>query len=46
VRDTWFAFGHQHLGLTLAAVTGRMIAAMVAGSPSPIDARAYRIDRF
>jgi D-amino-acid dehydrogenase len=46
VPDTWFAFGHQHLGLTLAAVTGRMIAAMVAGRPSPIDARAYRIDRF
>lgn len=46
VPDTWFAFGHQHLGLTLAAVTARMIAAMVAGQPSPIDAAPYRIDRF
>lgn len=44
--NTWFAFGHQHLGLTLAAVTGRMIAAMVAGKQSPIDAGPYRIDRF
>ncbi|MGF1625211.1 MAG: NAD(P)/FAD-dependent oxidoreductase [Alphaproteobacteria bacterium] len=44
--NAWFAFGHQHLGLTLAAVTGRMIAAMIAGRPSSIDAAPYRIDRF
>ncbi|MEZ5669553.1 MAG: FAD-dependent oxidoreductase [Alphaproteobacteria bacterium] len=44
--NTWFAFGHQHLGLTLAAITGRMVAAMIGGRPSPVDAKPYRIDRF
>lgn len=44
--NVWFAFGHQHLGLTMGAVTGRMIAAMVGGETPPIDAAPYRIDRF
>lgn len=44
--NVWFAFGHQHLGLTMGAITGRMIAAMINGQPSPIDAAPYRIDRF
>lgn len=39
-----FAFGHGHLGLTLSAVTGRMIADMVAGTAG--DASAFSIQRF
>lgn len=38
-----FAFGHGHLGLTLSAVTGRMIADLVAGGP---DVPAFSIQRF
>ena len=44
--NLWYAFGHQHLGLTLAAVTGEMIAALSAGEAPPIDAAAFDIDRF
>lgn len=42
----YFAFGHGHLGLTLAAVTGDMIAAMASGAAHPIDPSPYRVDRF
>ena len=38
-----FAFGHGHLGLTLSAVTGRLIAGLVAGGP---DLPAFSIQRF
>ncbi|MGV8953132.1 MAG: NAD(P)/FAD-dependent oxidoreductase [Cypionkella sp.] len=39
-----FAFGHGHLGLTLSAVTGRMIADLVDGTrPEPA---AFSIRRF
>jgi D-amino-acid dehydrogenase len=31
------AFGHGHLGLTLAPITGQMIAAMITGETSPVD---------
>lgn len=39
-----FAFGHGHLGLTLSAVTGRMIAEMVNGGGG--DVGPYSIQRF
>ena len=42
----FYAFGHQHLGLTLGAVTGRLIAASVAGQQPEIDLTPYRADRF
>lgn len=42
-RRILFAFGHGHLGLTLSAVTGRMIADLVAGGP---DVPAFSIQRF
>ncbi len=44
--SVFFAFGHQHLGLTLSAVTGRLIADQLAGRDSDIDLAPYRIDRF
>jgi D-amino-acid dehydrogenase len=42
----FYAFGHQHLGLTLSAVTGRLIAALVAGRAPGLDLSPYRINRF
>lgn len=40
-----FAFGHGHLGLTLAATTGRLVADLFAGQTAPaLD--AYSIRRF
>lgn len=45
------AFGHQHLGLTQAAVTAELIVGLampVAGPavPSLRDLSRYRLDRF
>jgi len=45
-QGLWFAFGHQHHGLTNAAVTGRLIADLVTGSKAFIDPTPYRADRF
>ena len=42
----WFAYGHQHHGLTNAAVTGRLVAEMVSGQDPFIDPTPYRMDRF
>lgn len=44
--NVYYAFGHHHLGLTLAPITGRLIADMVAQRQTPIDLAPYRIDRF
>ncbi len=42
----YYAFGHQHLGLTLSAITGRLIAALVSDLAPDIDLSPYRIERF
>lgn len=42
----FYAFGHQHLGLTLSAITGRLVAAQIAGQPAEIDLTPYRVGRF
>jgi len=40
------AFGHQHLGLTLAGITGRLIAQLAAGAPATVDLAPYAATRF
>lgn len=45
-QNVLFAFGHQHLGLTLAAVTAFAVAAMVAGREPAVDLSPYRPERF
>ncbi|MCC5956426.1 MAG: FAD-binding oxidoreductase [Natronohydrobacter sp.] len=40
------AFGHGHLGLTLAPITARLVAAVVAGRAPELDLAPYRPDRF
>lgn len=45
-RNLWFAFGHAHQGFTLGAVTGRLIAEMLAGEQPLLDPTPYRPDRF
>ncbi len=40
------AFGHGHLGLTLGAVTGRLVADLATGRPAAIDLAPFRADRF
>lgn len=41
-----FAFGHQHVGLTLGGVTGKLIADLVAERKPPIDLNPYSATRF
>lgn len=45
-KNLWFAFGHQHLGLSLGARTGELIAELMSGRGSSIDLDAFRINRF
>lgn len=45
-ESLFYAFGHQHLGLTLAAATGEAIAALAAGEAPPFDLSPFRIERF
>jgi D-amino-acid dehydrogenase len=45
-QNLFYAFGHQHLGLTLSAVTGEAIGALVAGEPPPIDLSRFDLERF
>jgi D-amino-acid dehydrogenase len=42
----FYAFGHQHLGLTLAAATGEAIGALAAGEKPPFDLEPFAIERF
>src|SRR5579871_1545627 len=42
----WFDFGHQHHGLTLGPVTGRLLAEMMTGAAPFADARPFAADRF
>ncbi|WP_447761159.1 NAD(P)/FAD-dependent oxidoreductase [Sphingopyxis panaciterrae] len=41
-----YAFGHQHLGLTLAATTGDAVAAMIHGETAGIDLSPFDLARF
>ena len=41
-----FAFGHQHLGLSLSAITADIVSELAAGRTPPIDLRPFRPDRF
>ena len=41
-----YAFGHGHIGLTLAGITGRMVADLVSGQDLPMDISALRPTRF
>jgi glycine/D-amino acid oxidase-like deaminating enzyme len=41
--NLWYAFGHQHLGLTLGAVTGEMVADMIKSGHAP---EGFGLQRF
>lgn len=42
----YYAFGHGQLGLTLAAVSGQLVADLVTGRAGAIDPLPYRTERF
>lgn len=45
-ESVFYAFGHQHVGLTSGPKTGSLIADLVSGRNSAIDLNPFRIDRF
>ena len=44
--NLYYAFGHQHLGLTLAAVTGELVATLMGGATPAVDLTPFDLDRF
>ena len=44
--NLFYAFGHQHLGLTLAAISAALITDLAEERTSPLDLMPYRIERF
>jgi D-amino-acid dehydrogenase len=44
--NVYFGFGHSHIGLTLSARTGQIIADLMAGRDPGVDLKPYRAERF
>ncbi len=45
-KNTYYAFGHGHIGLVGSAPTGRIIADLVAGRTPTMDIAPFRVNRF
>ena len=45
-RHLYFAFGHHHLGLTQGAITGQLIADLIADRSPKIDIAPFGANRF
>jgi D-amino-acid dehydrogenase len=46
LANAWLATGHNMLGMSLATATGRLVAELIEGLPTHIDAAAYSLERF
>lgn len=46
VAGLYFATGHGHLGLTLAATTAALLGEMICGQTASLDGQPYRLARF
>ena len=44
--DVILAFAHQHLGMTLGGITGKIIAEIATNKPLSLDISAYSPERF
>jgi D-amino-acid dehydrogenase len=42
----WLDFAHHHLGLTLGPISGRLLAELMTGEPTTVDAAPFRAERF
>ncbi len=45
-HDVYYAVGHQHLGLTLAAITAELVADLVTGRSTRFNTAAFDLSRF
>jgi D-amino-acid dehydrogenase len=44
--NLYYAFGHQHLGLTLAPITARLVRSMVMGEQTELPLAPFDLQRF
>jgi D-amino-acid dehydrogenase len=44
--DVFYAFGHGHVGMTAAPMTGKIVAELVGGRPPAIDIAPFAAGRF
>jgi glycine/D-amino acid oxidase-like deaminating enzyme len=45
-RGLWLNFGHGHLGLTMSATSGDILARAICGEPSNVDLTPFSFERF
>lgn len=45
-KNVLYAFGHQHLGMTMGAVTGKLVSDLIAGRDPITDMKPFRPNRF
>jgi|TARA_B110000438_G_scaffold257411_1_gene265477 D-amino-acid dehydrogenase len=45
-KNIFYSFGHHHLGWTLGAISGKIVAGMVAGENTNLDLLPYSSSRF
>ncbi len=45
-KKIFYAFGHQHIGWTLGAITGKIIRNLIEDNKTNIDIRPFSPDRF
>lgn len=45
-KNVLYAFGHQHLGMTMGAVTGKLVSDLIAGRKPIVDMTPFRPNRF
>lgn len=45
-ENSWYAFGHGHMGMCMAATTGKGVAELISGIDSNLDLTPFRADRF
>ena len=45
-KNVYFAFGHDHIGLTLGGITGKLISELISGKKLSTDLTPFKVDRF
>jgi D-amino-acid dehydrogenase len=45
-NDIVYAFGHGHIGMTLAPITAELVYALLTSTTPPIDLNDYSAGRF
>ena len=45
-KNIIYSFGHQHLGWTLGAISGKIVSGIIAGEKTNLDLKPYSSSRF